>query len=216
MRYTLWSHGRLVGHTDLDIHTVTPTMRQGFIEPTEEGRPLLADATSVWRAIAEMKRERRARGQTREHDDHSLVLAAMARREALDLELRDETGALFEVDFIRVNDLFDMENGIVDEMSETPEEEEAEFQIRLSALPPEEKAKALAERAEMDADIEADVETMLAQLQEEQDEQDEQEALGSAWPPAPPEDPRWNTMQYFLQAHLNAPAWEVDTPPLPM
>src|ERR1041385_8272566 len=73
MRYTLWSRGRLVGHTDLDIHTVTSTMRQGFVEPTEDGRAILVDATRVWRAIAEMKRARRARGEGRDSDDHSLV-----------------------------------------------------------------------------------------------------------------------------------------------
>ena len=108
MRYTLWSHDTLVGHTDLDIPTVTPNMRQGFVEPTEEGKPLLADATGVWRAIARMKRERRARGDSRENDDHGIVLAAMERREALDLELRDERGAAFECEFIRITDNFDV------------------------------------------------------------------------------------------------------------
>ena len=54
--------GRLLGYTDLDIHTETPTMRQGFIEPTAEGRPLLEDATGVWRAMADRKRAKRARG----------------------------------------------------------------------------------------------------------------------------------------------------------
>src|SRR3954470_17489846 len=56
MRYTLWSRGRLVGHTALDIHTMTCGMRQGFVEPTLEGRQILADATGVWRTMAEVKR----------------------------------------------------------------------------------------------------------------------------------------------------------------
>src|SRR3954466_4724480 len=86
MRYTLWSHGRLIGHTDLDIHTITPTMRQGFIEPTAEGVPLLADATGVWRALAEVKRGVRVRGHARPKDD-TLVQTAMDRRERLDFEL---------------------------------------------------------------------------------------------------------------------------------
>ena len=125
MRYTLWSRGLLVGHTDLDIHTVTSTMRQGFVEPTEEGRHVLVAETGVWRAIAQMKRERRARGEGRENDDHGIVLAAMERRADHDLELRDEGGARFECSFIRITDLFDMNSGVVDEMSDTEEEEEA-------------------------------------------------------------------------------------------
>src|SRR4051812_16317287 len=114
MRYALWSCGRLVGHTDLDVRTVTSTMRQGFIEPTEEGRPVLADATGVWRTMAEVKRGSRARGGPGEND-HDLFLAAVQRREDLDLELRDGRGAVFDCDFMRVTDLFDLENGIVDE-----------------------------------------------------------------------------------------------------
>jgi hypothetical protein len=205
MHYTLWSRGRLVGHTDLDIETVTPSMRQGFVEPTEVGKPLLVDATSVWRAIAQMKRERRARGDGPETDDHRIVLAAMERRETLDLELRDEAGARFDCEFIRITDLFDMNAGVVDEMSDTDEEEEAAFQKRLSALSGDAREAALAQRAEMNASIAAGVEEMLADFEEQQADQ---EMLGSAWPPPPAEDPRWETMQYLLQAHLAAPGWE--------
>jgi hypothetical protein len=205
MHYTLWSRGRLVGHTDLDIETVTSSMRQGFVEPTEEGKTLLADATSVWRAIAQMKRERRARGDGPEKDDHRIVLAAMERREALDLELRDEAGVRFDCEFIRITDLFDMNAGVVDEMSDTDEEEEAAFQKRLSALSGDARETALAQRAEMQERIAAGVEEMLADFEEQQADQ---EAIGSAWPPPPAEDPRWETMQYLLQAHLAPPGWE--------
>ena len=199
MRYTLWSHGRLVGHTDLDIPTVTSTMRQGFVEPTDEGRPILADATGVWRALAEMKRTSRARGDQPTLDDHMLVQAAIDRRESLDLELRDDGGAPFQCAFIRITDLFDLNSGLVDEMCDTEEEMEAAFQIRLSALSGEERAKALADRAEMDVRMQADIETMLQDLQ---DESDEEESFDSGWPPRPPQDPRWETMQYLLQTHL--------------
>src|SRR4051812_24788448 len=123
MRYTLWSGKRLVGYTDLDVHTVTPTMRQGFIEPTEEGKPLLADATGVWRAMAEMKRDMRARGLSTT-DDRGVVLEAMRRREGLEFELRAEDGTVFEREFIRISDLFDLNSGVVDEMCDTEEEME--------------------------------------------------------------------------------------------
>jgi hypothetical protein len=198
MRYGLWSGDRLLGHTDLDVHTVTPTMRQGFIEPTEDGRVHLADATGVWRALAEVKRDARARGDA-SATDRSLVEVAMRRREELELELRDEDGAVFDCEFIRISDLFDLNNGVVDEMNDTEEEEEARWQIELSALSGEARDEALAQRAEMKAEIDA----MVAEMLEEEDE--EAAFCESAWPPPPPEDPRWDTMQYLLQVHMKGP-----------
>jgi hypothetical protein len=197
MRYTLSSRGRVVGHTDLDIYTITATMRQGFVEPTSDGRPLLADATGVWRALAEQKRVARARGEKRDAD-HDLVIEAFRRREDLDLELRDEHGNLFDCDFMRVYDLFDAAAGVVDEMNDTEEEEQAEFEIQLSKLPPERREEALAKRRELNAEAEAFVAEMLA-------DRDEERELGSSWPPPPPEDPRWDTMQYHLQVFLKEP-----------
>jgi len=196
MRYELWSRGRLIGHTDLDIFTITSTMRQGFVEPTPEGGAILADATGVWRALAEQKRVARARGETRV-TDHALVAEAFRRREELDLELRDEHGSRFDCDFMRVYDLFDIAGGVVEEMSDTEEEEEAEFQIQLSSLAAEEREEALARRSEMDAEIEAFVADMTADREEKM--------FGSSWPPPPPEDPRWDTMQYHLQVFLKNP-----------
>jgi hypothetical protein len=195
MRYSLWSRGRLLGYTDLDVHTVTPTMRQGFVEPTPEGMPLLEDATGVWRAMADRKRAQRARGGEEMPSDDALVVEAMNRREALDLELRDEHGELFECEFILIHDLFDMNAGIVDEMSDTEEEMEAAFEIHLSGLAPEDRAEALAERAACECEIEEFVAELQAQWKENA-------LYGSAWPPPPPEDPRWEIMRYQLQAHL--------------
>ena len=194
MRYSLWSMGRLLGYTDLDIHTETPTMRQGFIEPTAEGRPLLEDATGVWRAMADRKRAKRARGGDESSNDGELVTSAMSRREALNLELRDEHDVVLDCDFMRVYDLFDLHAGVVDEMSDTEEEQQADFEIYLSSLSPELGADALAQRAITDAEVEALVAEVLEQ-------REERELLGPGWPPAC-EDPRWDTMQYHLQVHL--------------
>jgi hypothetical protein len=202
MRYTLRSRGCVVGYTDLDIHTVTPTMRQGFIEPTEEGKPLLVIATGLWRAMAEVKRGKRARGGPSAGDD-ALILQAMKRREELDFELCDENETVLEFEFIRLYDLFDLHAGVVDEMSDTEEEEEAEFQIRVSALSGEAREDALAERARMNAEIEAEVDEMLS-------DRDERSRFGSAWPPPPPVDPRWETMQYHLQAVVKSVDGEPD------
>jgi hypothetical protein len=209
VRYSLWSRGRLVGHTDLDIPTVTPTMRQGFVEPGPEGRAILADASGVWRAIAEMKRTSRARGDQPAVNDHSLVTVAANRREALHLELRDENGALFQCEFIRITDLFDIAGGMVDEMSDTEEEEEAAFEVELSALFCEARDRAIAERAQMNARVQADIEAIVADMVEEE----KQNECGSAWPPRPPEDSRWETMQYLLQVHLAIYGGEVDASP---
>jgi len=196
MRYSLWSTGRLLGYTDLDIHTETPMMRQGFIEPTPEGKPLLEDATGVWRAMAHRKRAKRAPGGGESSKDDELVTSAMSRREALNLELRDEHDVVLECDFMRVYDLFDLNAGVVDEMSDTEEEEQAEFEVYLSSLSPENGAEALVERAAIDAEVAALVAEVLEQ-------REERELLGSGWPPAR-EDPRWDTMQYQLQVHLKA------------
>jgi hypothetical protein len=201
MRYTLLSRGRIVGHTDLDVLTITPTMRQGFVVPTGAGRALLADATGVWRAIAEVKRGCRAAVRERTAGDDALILAAMSRREAVDFELRDEHGVVFDCEYIRITDLFDMNNGLVDEMSDTEEEQEAAFQIHLSTLSADAREAALAQRAESDAEIEAEITEFL-------EERDEDSMLGSGYPPPPPEDPRWDTMQYLLQTHLKGPDWE--------
>jgi len=197
MRYSLWSRGRLLGHTDLDIHTVTPTMRQGFIEPTAEGRPLLEDATGVWRAMADRKRAQRARGGEETNNDLELVTASQNRCESLNLELHDEDGAVVQCEFMRIYDLFDLNAGVVDEMSDTEEEEQAEFEVYLSSLSAEDGAEALERRAAIDAEVEE----FFNDLREERDERKQ---FGSGWPPPPREDPRWNTMQYHLQVHLKA------------
>ena len=42
---------------------------------------------------------------------------------------------------------------------------------------------------------------LFAELSEEWEEM---ELFGSGWPPMPPEDPRWDTMQYHLQVHLKS------------
>jgi hypothetical protein len=125
----------------------------------------------------------------------------MRRREELEFELRDANGARFESDFIRIFDNFDAD--VVDDMCDTEEEEEAEFQIQLSRLPEAEREKALERRAEMKADIEAAVAEML--------EGGDDSGFGSAWQPPPPADPRWDTMQYFMQVHVKGPGWEDDS-----
>jgi hypothetical protein len=150
--------------------------------------------------MAEIQRGIRARGN-RPSGDSDIFRAAVDRRENLDLELRDETGQPFGCAFIRITDLVDVENGVVEEMCETEEEEEARFQIHLSTLSDDAREAALAKRAESNAEIEQMVDEVMA-------ERDEDQMFGSGWPPSPPEDPRWKTMRFLLQAHLESDDWE--------
>ena len=192
MGYTLWSRGRLIGSTDLDVHTVSERMRQGFIEPTEAGTQLL-DATGVFRAVAE-DRVRRADGIPRDGSDLAKFEAACDRREALNLELRDEHGAVLECAYMRVHDLRELDRDReVDSVCDA--EDEKELPEYLASLSPEERAEFEAQRAADDGMIEE----WLAELEE--DRADE-EMYRSTRPPPPPDDERWETMQYFLQVFL--------------
>lgn len=178
MPYTLWSHGRLVGHTDLDIPCVQDHIRQGFIEPTEEGRRILVDATGVPAVMAEGRRGRRDGTK----DDDTVMAefsAACDRREALELELRDEDGARFECDFIRVYDLQDQ--SLHDDVFD------AELDETLEPVSEEERQADDDERAAFERD--------LAVLLE-----DVEDKYGSSWSPP---DERWETMQYHMVVFLH-------------
>jgi len=186
MRYTLWSHGILVGHTDLDIHTITPTMRQGFIEPTPEGMAALADATGVQRAIADNRRSCRARGGGELlRGDLELFRSACDRREAVNFELRDENGELFECEFMRVWDWQEMNS------PQWRDDERWESERWLEGLD-------RARRAELEAEF-AEDEELIEELIEDQERD---EMFQSSWAPDDEPDPRWDTMRYHLQVHL--------------
>ena len=129
MPYTLWSHDRLLGHTDLDIPCVQDWIRQGFIEPTEIGKRLLPDATGVPRACAAIHRAARTEGKRSDEGDLSPFIEACARREALALELRDESGERFEYEWLRVYDLQDRSGDDLD-YDDEPLSPEAEAAIK--------------------------------------------------------------------------------------
>src|SRR5215467_6650169 len=98
MRYTLWSRGRVLGHTELDLPHVQDRVRMGFIEPTETGTRVLPDATGV-PAAAQALAKAAKRAVDLRYDaltEFADFRAACDRREALNLELRDEMGVLFE------------------------------------------------------------------------------------------------------------------------
>ncbi len=191
MRYTLWSQGRLIGHTDLDIHTVSPSLRQGFIEPTDGADSVLRDATGVPRAIAATRRMRREGVAARTRDE--LFAAAYNRREALDLQLRDENGAEFECDFMRVWDLPALD--CTDDM-------EDEADVADSCATDDQ----LTSDKPWSDDLESDIELIDEWIEDRENE----EVYHSAWPPPPPPDDRWNTMRYLLQVFLKTSGEEED------
>jgi len=96
MHYTLWSHGRLLGHTDLDAPHFQDELRHGFIQPTPLGEELLADAVGVFKFCEA------SRGRVKDDAYYEAFLRAVDAREAQQLMLRDESGAVFDCDFIRV------------------------------------------------------------------------------------------------------------------
>jgi hypothetical protein len=180
MTYTLWGRDRLLGHTDLDLPHVQPHVRLGFVEPTEEGKRLLPDAAGVPATTAALHR---ARGMVDDRDDaHRTQVAdfnsACDRREALNLELRDETGGAVPCWFIRIYDLQDE--------SSTDEDTEGDTQEFDDAFDDE-----LEDEFEGDTDFDGAPTAWL-----------EDDCSDASWQPP---DERWDTMQYHIQVYLYDP-----------
>jgi hypothetical protein len=173
MRYALWSRGRLLGHTELDLACVQDRVRMGFIDPTEQGIRLLPDATGVPAAAHALARAaRRAVNQPEVSlSEFADFRAACDRREALQLELRDEADAVFPCEWIQVNDIDDHSwaDGDFDADEDEP-------------LDPE-----------LEAAIEHDVELIDSYL-----DGDDYERTSSWEPP----DGRWDTMKYHVMVYL--------------
>lgn len=98
MPYTLWSKGRLVGHTDLGFVESTPGVRFGWFHPTETGTPIVELITAPSRVLL-----RAAQRGDRSSLDTELEIAG-ASVDALALELRDEDGSVVKTDDVGVID----------------------------------------------------------------------------------------------------------------
>lgn len=186
MTYTLWGRGRLLGHTDLDLPHVQAHIRLGFVEPTEEGRRLLPDATGVPAIAASLNRASRAVGEREEELQTEIAdfNSACDRREALSLELRDETGAVVPAWFIRIYDLQD-QSWMDDDVDLDAAEIDDKFEDDTDD--------------EFGADDDSDVhDDELKAWLSEADLFD-----GPAWQPP---DERWDTMRYHIQLYLYDPS----------
>ena len=187
MRYSLWSHGTIIGYTDLDIECISENLRMGFVEPTDAGKQALLDATGVHAVCA--SRPPRSRDGREDSDPEYLERfeAACARREALDLELRDEAGQLFPCAYMRIYDSF----------LKWPEETDEYDPLDDPDLDPE-------LRAQMEADR-ADIEEWFRQSLED--------AEADAWKHGYEEpDPRYETVQYTVQVVLREEPFLADEP----
>src|SRR6476620_7740104 len=98
MPYSLWSHDRLLGETDLGFIYRENRFRCGWLHPTEIGEKILPDATGVAPA---MRTEFMIGPDATLHAD---VLAACDRELALELELRGPDGKRIETEDIGVRD----------------------------------------------------------------------------------------------------------------
>lgn len=185
MRYSLLSRGRTLGYTELDLPHVDDCIRMGLIEPTDDGVRFLPDATGVSAAAGALANaaRRAARGHGDAITEFADFRAACDRREALNLELRDEMGVLLQYEWIQVNDIDDqawIEDDAADDEDLDPE-----------------WLKQFEEGGERDpecqAAVEHDVELMDADL--DPDDWDGASAWGTA-------DERWDRFRYHLMVRL--------------
>lgn len=112
MPYTLWSRGRLIGHTDLDCVRVLPTTRMGWFHPTPVGEKVMPIAVAVPPVIqAYVERARQLDGdstavqsQLDRSTEGADLSAAFNHLEALEFELRREDGLVVQTDSIGFQD----------------------------------------------------------------------------------------------------------------
>ncbi len=112
MPYTLWSRGRLVGHTDLGFVRFMPKMRVGWLHPTPEGErviPILVGMPPAMQAYVNRARDLTGDATAvQEELDRSTegadLAAAFQHHEALELQLRREDGSVIRTEDIGVVD----------------------------------------------------------------------------------------------------------------
>jgi len=157
----------------------------GFIDLTEDGIRLLPDATGVpaaARALAKAAR-RAAGGRGDALTEFADFRAACDRREALNIELRDEMGALLPCEWIQVNDIDEeawTDDDVIDDEDLDPEWLEA-IEQQIDTDP------------EIQASIEHDAELLDADLD------------GEGWNGASPweaGDERFDCCRYHIMVYL--------------
>ena len=105
MSYTIWSHGRLVGETDLGFDYGSGNFRAGNFFPTEFGETLMPIIAEPRRLMARMAKTAYDSPIDPADDTEWLAYEAATDREsALELELRDSNGAVLSTEDIGIRD----------------------------------------------------------------------------------------------------------------
>ena len=98
MPYTLWSRGRLLGHSDLGFRGVLPGARCGWFHPSEAGEPVIQLMTAPSRVVLHFD-EVQDRATL-----HADLESAGDRIDALDLVLRAPDGSVVMTEDIGITD----------------------------------------------------------------------------------------------------------------
>lgn len=121
MTYTVWSRGRLLGHSTLGYARAAPGMRAGDFEPTPLGETLMPILTGVGPALNTLHRvaaDLRTDAMSQADGDPALGFSPLVRStteyadavslvdelESLALELREPDGVVVRTEMIAVND----------------------------------------------------------------------------------------------------------------
>jgi hypothetical protein len=185
MLYTLFSRGRVLGTTELDLPAVQSHVRMGFVEPSADGLRSLPDAVGVADAVTALSRAAKHAPNGVEYSltEYADFAAVVDRREALKLELRDATGELFPAEWIQIMDLtvdpFAIEEHYEDDETEEDEGFDAETELESE----------FADEYDGPFDLPDDWLT----------EVDEFDATPRGWLPP---DPRWESMKYHIMVYM--------------
>jgi hypothetical protein len=112
MPYTLWSRGRLIGHTDLGFARFMPKMRMGWFHPTPEGErvmPIVVGMPPAMHAYVNRAREltgdaTAVQAELDRSTEGADLSAAFQHHEALELQLRRDDGSVIRTEDIGVVD----------------------------------------------------------------------------------------------------------------
>jgi hypothetical protein len=140
--YAVWSHGRLVGKTDLGFILREGNHRTGHFFPTEFGEslvPIFNEPRRLIKARGELPRDARTSDHPAWIALNSALEAACERERALELELRDEHDAVIPTEDIGIRDmdltleLYPGDESDYDDVIITPEQQ-AEFELEIEEM----------------------------------------------------------------------------------
>ena len=98
MPYTVWSRGRLLGHSDLEFRQCFPLARTGWFHPVDGAEPTLEIFNEPRRVLL----------HAREGDLETVradLSATSDRAEALELELRGDDGQVVRTEDVSIRDM---------------------------------------------------------------------------------------------------------------